>query len=138
MHSLYEQANELSKVVFDAAMEVAKYFGAGTMLESVYQRCLAKELQLRGHQADCEVRVPITYKGYTFDENLRIDILVDNCLVVECKAVAPEKFDRDRFRAQTLTYLKLMNLPLGMLINFGNPDLGHHGISRVILKGADQ
>ena len=138
MHPLYERANELSKDVYDSAIEVARYFGAGTMLESVYQKCLAKELELRGHKAVCEVSVPINYKGYMFDENLRIDILVDDCLVIECKAVAPEKFDRDRFRAQTLTYLKLMNLPLGMLINFGASDLGHRGISRVILAGADQ
>ena len=136
MHPFYEKANQLSKEVYDAALEVKAFIGAGVVLESIYQRCLMRELELRGHKVACEVVVPITYKDYTFDEKLRIDILVDDCLVVECKAVDSDKADMGRFRAQTLTYLKLMNLPLGLVINFAGKQFGKYGISRVILKDA--
>lgn len=136
MHPLYEKANALSAVVFDAVLEVKKHFGSGIMLESVYQKCLAKELELRGHKVEMEAVVPITYKGFTFEEKLRIDILVDDVLVVECKAVDPERVSIDRFRAQALTYLRLMNLPLAMVVNFGVDQAGKKGISRVLLKGA--
>ena len=136
MHPLYEKADKLSKDVYEAALEVKSFIGAGVVLESIYQRCLMRELELRGHKVACEVSVPITYKGYTFEEKLRIDLLVDDCLVVECKAVGDDKADMDKFRAQTLTYLKLMNLPLGMVINFAGKQFGKSGISRVILKGA--
>jgi len=137
MHPLYEKANALSADVFDAVLEVKKHFGPGIMLESVYQKCLAKELELRGHKVVLEVVVPVVYKGFTFEEKLRIDILVDDALVIECKAVDPEKVNVDRFRAQALTYLKLMNLPLALVVNFGVDQSGKKGISRVILKGAD-
>ena len=76
--------------------------------------------------------------GLRFDEKLRIDLLVDDCLIVECKAVASDKADMDRFRAQTLTYLKLMNLPLGLVINFAGTQFGKAGIARVILKDANK
>jgi len=136
MHPLYERAHALSADVFDAVLEVKKNFGTGVLLEKVYQRCLARELELRGHKVDLEAVVPITYKGYTFEEKLRVDILVDNLLVVECKAVDPEKVSIERFRAQALTYLRLLNLPLALVVNFGTDQTGKRGISRVILKGA--
>ena len=65
-----------------------------------------------------------------------VDLLVDNCLVVEAKAVDATKEDTSKFRAQTLSYLKLLDLPLGLVVNFHNPRLGDRGIARVILKGA--
>ena len=80
MHPLYEKANAASADVFEAALEVQKHFGVG-LPESLYQKCLARELQLRGHSAETEVVVPICYKGYEFQEKLRIDVLVDRCLV---------------------------------------------------------
>jgi len=137
MHPLYEKANALAIDVFDAVLEVKKHFGTGVMLEKVYQKCLSRELEMRGHKVDLEAEVPIKYKGYTFEEKLRIDLLVDKTLVVECKAVDPEKVNTDRFRAQALTYLKLMDLPLALVVNFGGDCAGKKGISRVILKGAD-
>ena len=72
MHPLYEKANAASADVFEAALEVQKHFGIG-LPESLYQKCLARELQLRGHSAETEVIVPIRYKGYEFQEKLRID-----------------------------------------------------------------
>ncbi len=136
MHPFYDKANALAAEVFDAVIEVRKQFGSGVMLEKVYQKCLARELELRGHEVQLEAEVPIEYKGYVFEEKLRMDILVDKTLVVECKAVDPDKVNVDRFRAQALTYLRLMNLPLALVVNFGVDQVGKKGISRVILKGA--
>ena len=136
MHPLYEKANAASADVYEAALEVQKHFGVG-LPESLYQKCLARELTLRGHKTESEVAVPITYKGFTFEEKLRIDVLIDKCLVVECKALDEDKVNMPRHKAQCLSYMKLMNLPLGMVINFGDSRLGHSGIARVILKGAN-
>ena len=136
MHPLYEKANAASAEVYEAALEVQKHFGVG-LPESLYQKCLARELQLRGHSAETEVIVPIHYKGYEFQEKLRIDVLVDGCLVVEAKALDEDKVNMPRHKAQCLSYMKLMDLPLGLVINFGDSRLGHSGIARVILKGAN-
>ena len=136
MHPLFEQADGLTSEVIEAAVEVQKHFGVG-LLENVYKQCLAQELRIRGHQAETEVAVPITYKGFTFDEKLRVDCLVDRCLIVECKALDEDKVDMMRHKAQLLTYMKLMDIPLGLVINFGDYRLGKRGIARVILKGAD-
>lgn len=135
MHPLFEKANALSAEVLSAAIEVQRYFGPG-LLESIYAKCLARELNLRGHRTEREVPVAIRYKGFAFDEKLRVDLLVDGCLVVEVKAAIPSKEDMARFRAQTLSYLKLLDIPLGLVINFHQPGFGTRGISRVILKGA--
>ena len=136
MHPLYEKANVVSADVYEAALEVQKHFGIG-LPESLYQKCLARELELRGHTAETEVIVPIRYKGYEFAEKLRIDVLVDKCLVVEAKSLDEDKVNMPRHKAQCLSYMKLMNLPLGMVVNFGDSRLGHSGIARVILKGAN-
>lgn len=136
MHPLYEKANEASKAVYEAALEVRRVIGNGTMLEKVYQKCLQHELQLMGRKAEMEQSVKIRYKEKVWEENLRIDLLVDDCLVVECKAIEGDKVDMEKFKAQTLTYLKLTNLPLGMVVNFGSDGFGKRGIHRVILKGA--
>ena len=136
MHPLYEKADAASKDVYLAAVEVRRVIGDGTMLERIYQKCLQHELQLMGHKAEMEQPVRIFYKDKVWEENLRIDILVDDCLVVECKAVEGDKVDMEKFKAQTLTYLKLANLPLGMVINFGSEGFGRRGVHRVILKGA--
>jgi len=136
MHRNYEKAAALTSVVIDAAIEVQKHFGIGVM-EKVYQKCLGHELRLRGHDVKVEKAVPIRYKGYEFEEDLRVDLLVDDCLVVECKALDEDKVNMPRHKAQTLTYMKLLDAPLGLVINFGNYQLGKRGVARVILKGAD-
>ena len=136
MHRLYKQADELSNVVIEAAIEVHKHFGEG-LLESIYQKALAQELFLRGHKVAEEVPCTINYKGRVWDEKLRCDLLVDDCLVIETKAVEP--CDLQRYRMQLLSYLKILDMPLGLVINFGEPTLKGKGkgIRRVILKGAD-
>ena len=135
MHELYARASALTDEVVAASVKVQKYFGIGA-LESIYVRCLERELELSGHKTSREKAVNITYRGMQFDENLRYDLLVDDCLLIEAKAC--EKENMDVWRMQLLTYMKLMDKPLGLVINFGNEHLPSRGVKRVILKGADE
>ena len=134
MHPLYEQADSLTQEVIDAVVKVQKHFSIGA-LESIYVRCLERELELSGHRTSREKGVSITYRGMTFNENLRYDLLVDDCLLFEAKSC--EKECMDLWRMQLLTYMKLMDKPLGLVINFGNEHLPKRGVKRVILKDAD-
>lgn len=136
MHPKFERAQSLTEDVISAACEVRAHFGIG-LLESIYQKCLAHELKQRGHGVKVEAPVTIRYKDFAYDENLRIDLLVDDCLIVECKALDEDKINMPRHKAQTLSYMKLMDIPLGLVINFGDYRLGKRGIARVILAGAD-
>jgi GxxExxY protein len=95
----------------------------------MYEVCLMHELKKRGLRVERQVRVPIVYDGVVIDDGLRIDLLVDDCVVVELKAV--EK-DNPLYQAQLLTYLKLTGKRLGILINF-NTKLIKDGIKRVVL-----
>ncbi len=104
------------------------------LLESIYERCLQHELGLRGVASRQQVRVPVEYKGLVFEETLRVDLLVENCLVVENKAV---EAILPQHKAQLLSYLRLLDAPLGLLINWHEPAL-KNGISRLILHGADR
>ena len=137
MHPLFTKATSLTETVIGAAIEVQRHFGPG-LLESIYVKCLERELNLRGLATKREVPVRVSYKGVAFDECLRLDLLVEDCLVVEAKAVDKEAEHMDYYKAQTLSYLLLLNLPLGLVLNFHNPRLGAFGVKRVILKGADQ
>lgn len=114
------EENEISRQILDAAITVHKTVGGPGLLESVYRDSLIQELRLRGLRVEKEVRVPVTYKGVVVGDPLRVDILVEGIVVVECKAV--EK-DNPIFAVQTLTYLRLMKLHLGLLINFGRETL---------------
>ena len=122
------EENEISKQILDAAITVHKTVGGPGLLESVYRDSLVQELRLRGLKVEKEVRVPVMYKGVVVGDPLRIDILVEGSVVVECKAV--EK-DNPIFAVQTLTYLRLMKLHLGLLINFGRETLVS-GYKRII------
>ena len=86
MHPLYSKADALSGQVIGAAMEVHREKGPG-LIESIYDRCLVHELFLRGHEAVNQKAVRISYKDLTFEEPLRFDILVDDCLLIELKSV---------------------------------------------------
>lgn len=119
--------NELSGLVIGAAIEVHKALGPG-LLESVYQTCLLKELHIRGMWVESEVPVTVKYKGDVITEAYRVDLRVNNKLVVELKAV--DKLTSVH-KAQLLTYLRLMNRRLGLLINF-NELVVRNGINRVI------
>ena len=112
--------NDISKEVLDSAITVHRTLGGPGLLESVYQDALAYELSQRGLKVEKEVHVPVTYKGIVVGDPLRIDLLVEGRVVVECKAT-----DKDNpiYAVQTLTYLRLLNLHLGLLVNFGKETL---------------
>jgi GxxExxY protein len=132
MHPLYQQADALSGDVIGAAIAVHRDKGPG-LLESIYERCLMHELFLRGYDAVNQKLVRITYKDLCFDEPLRFDVLVANCLLVEVKSV--ERL-LPIHKAQLLSYMKLLNIPIGLLINFHEVVL-KNGIGRLILPGAN-
>ncbi len=114
-------------------MEVHRHKGPG-LIESIYERCLLRELELRSIPATTQKIVRIEYKGLIFDEPLRFDVLVDGSLLVELKAVeAVHPFSK----AQLFSYMKLLDIPIGLLINFHEPVL-KNGISRMILPGANR
>ena len=123
MDSKYERANSWSNVVIGAAIEVHRLKGAG-LLESIYEKCLHRELQLREVPAVGQMQVEIHYKGYTFLEPLKLDFYIDDCLLVELKAVETVL---PIHMAQLFSYMKLLAAPIGLLINFSCGDLkGRH------------
>jgi len=121
----YEQ---LTSAVIGAAIEVHRELGPG-LLESVYQVCLAEELRLRGIEFCPEYRLPVVYKGQPLEDFLIIDLYFPGKLVVELKAV--EKL-LPVHEAQLLTYLRLTEVKLGLLLNFNSPTL-KDGIKRMVL-----
>jgi GxxExxY protein len=123
-----EKANKLSNEIINAAIEVHKSLGPG-LLESAYETCLCHELSLRKIPFDRQYPVPVTYKGVNLDAGYRLDILVDDLVIVEIKAI---KKLEPIHEAQLLTYLRLTNKWLGLLINFTVPIL-KQGIRRKVL-----
>src|SRR4030095_14155157 len=106
--------NELAYKIVGSAIEVHKTLGPG-LIERVYECCLIEELQRQGLCVKSQIIFPINYKGKIIDSGLRIDLLVDDCIIVELKSV--EKMN-PIFEAQLLTYLRLTSKPKGLLINF--------------------
>lgn len=119
--------NELSHEIIGAAIEVHRTLGPG-LLESVYEEALCFELECRGISSRRQVEVPIIYKGRYLDGSYRIDVLVEQQIVVECKSTID---DHPVFRAQCLTQLRLTGLRLGLVVNFGQSTL-KDGVHRVI------
>jgi len=119
--------NELSKIVFDSALIVHQNLGPG-LLESAYEECLFYELKKTGVKVQKQKALPLIYEEVKLDIGYRIDIIVENKLILEIKSV---EVLNDVHFAQLLTYLKLTNCKLGMLINF-NVDLIKNGIKRVV------
>jgi len=122
------EENEISKIILDAAIAVHKTLGGPGLLESVYHDALVHELKLRGLDVKKEVQVPVLYKGVSVGDPLWMDVLVEDKVIVECKAT--EK-DNPVFAAQTLTYLRLTGKKLGLLINFGKVKL-MDGYQRIV------
>ena len=122
------RANELSRLIVDSAYAVHSTLGPG-LLESVYELCLCHELEKRGVTFQRQVSLPIVYDGITLDAGLRLDIWVDKTVVVELKAV---EHLNDTHKAQLLTYLKLTDCRLGLLINFNTQRI-KDGIKRLAL-----
>jgi GxxExxY protein len=132
MHPFYQKAASLTETIIAAAIEVHRDKGPG-LIESIYEWCLLKELGLRNLACISQTSVVIQYKGFTREEPLRFDLLVEGCVLVEAKAV--EKI-LPIHKAQPLSYMKLLNVPLGCLINFHEMKVTD-GISRLILPGAN-
>lgn len=117
--------DDLSEQSIAAAIEVHRHLGPG-LLEAAYRRCLAIELRDRGAQVREEVVVPLTFKGRRIDAAYRIDLLINDDLIIEVKSVQRHE---PVFEAQLLTYLRLLDKKRGLLLNFGLPLL-KHGIKR--------
>lgn len=132
MHPLFNKANGLTGEIIGAAIEVHRDKGPG-LIESIYERCFMHELSLRKLPAVNQRLVRVEYKGLVFDEPLRFDVLVEGCGLVELKAVQEVL---PIHKAQLLSYMKLLNIPLGLLINFHEMKLVD-GVHRLIFPGAN-
>jgi GxxExxY protein len=121
--------DQLSYQIIGGAIEVHRLKGAG-LIETIYQRCMERELDLRELSAVRQMEVEIEYKGLVFREPLKLDLLVENRVLVELKSV--ERI-LPVHKAQLLSYMKLLKVPVGLLINFHEPIL-KDGITRLILN----
>ena len=132
MHPLFTKADSLTGTIIAGAIEVHKDNGPG-LVESIYEWCLMRELDLRHLSATNQKSIMISYKGATREEPLRFDLLVENCVLIETKCVERVL---PVHKAQLLSYMKLLNVPVGLLINFHEVKLTD-GVSRLILPGAN-
>lgn len=121
--------DKAAKYVIDAAMVVHRELGPG-LLESIYEECLCRVLSSKNIPYERQVSFPVTFMGELIDQTLRLDLLVDGCLIVELKSV--ERLI-SLHEAQLLTYLKITKKRLGLLLNFNVPLL-KQGIKRVVLR----
>jgi len=133
MHVLFQKADELSRLVIGAAIEVHRLMGPG-LIESIYERCVLRELELRKITAVNQRLVRIEYKDLIFEEPLRFDVLAEDCLLLELKCV---QMVLPIHKAQLLSYMKLLDIPLGLIINFHEMKLTD-GLVRMILPGANR
>lgn len=120
--------NEISKIVLNASIEVHRTLGGPGLLESVYEEALAWELNGSGLRVSRQREVPIIYKGHRLKTTLKLDLLLNDLVIVECKATSRYN---EIFEAQTLTYLRLMELKLGLVVNFGER-MVKEGFHRVV------
>ena len=123
-----EKEDRIGKQIIDSALKVHKALGPG-LLERVYETCLAYELEQRGLKVERQVAAPIQYGKIQFDEGFRIDLLVEDCIIIELKAA--EK-PIPLWQAQLISYLRLTERHLGYLINFNKPLL-KQGIQRIAI-----
>jgi len=121
------KANALSTEIIGAAIEVHRELGPG-LLESAYEECLCYELGLRGISSERQIPLPVEYKGLKLDCGYRIDLLVDDLIIIELKSVTKME---PVYEAQLLTYLRFKGAWLGMIINFNVPLL-KNGIKRIV------
>ncbi len=124
--------NEIAAIIVDAALKIHKALGPG-LLESVYQATLSFELQKRGLSIKQQVPLPVYYEEVKLELGFRVDLIADDKVVIEIKSV--ESLNPVH-RKQLETYLRLMNLRLGLLMNF-NVELIKHGIQRVVNRLTD-
>lgn len=118
---------EIARIIVHSAIKIHKALGPG-LLESVYQKCLSYELKQKGFKVDTEVLLPIQYENIKIDAGYRIDMIIDDCIIIENKTV--NEFIPIHI-AQLLTYLKMKDCRLGFLLNW-NVTLMKDGIKRVV------
>ncbi|MBI2258556.1 MAG: GxxExxY protein [Flavobacteriia bacterium] len=123
-----KEVNNIAYKVFGLCIEVHKNLGPG-LLESVYHSCLVKELELNNYSYDKELIIPVVYKGLEINTQLRCDLFIENCVVVELKSV---KEFSPIFDAQVLTYMKLLKSPKGLLVNFNSYNLYEDGFKTFV------
>jgi GxxExxY protein len=133
MHPNFAKAGQLTGTIIGAAIEVHRDKGPG-LIESIYEWCMEKELELKGLSSVSQKVVTVTYKSFTREEPLCFDVLVEGCVLIEAKAVAEVL---PIHKAQLLSYLKLLDVPVGLLINFNEIKLVD-GVSRLILPGSNR
>ena len=133
MHKNFQRSDELSRELIGAAIEVHRVLGPG-LLESIYEKCLIRELELRRIGALAQKMIDIEYKGAVFSEVLKFDLLVEGCLLIEVKAVQEVL---PIHKAQLLSYMKLLDVPLGLLINFHEMRVVD-GVARMMLPGSNR
>lgn len=124
--------NEIATIVVDAALKIHKQLGSG-LLESAYQKIMMIELAKRGLSVESEVPIPVIFEGNQIDSGFRADIVVEHKVILELKAIQRNNIVH---KQQLLSYLKLSNLKLGLVINFGS-QLIKDGINRVV-NGLDE
>lgn len=124
-----KELDELTGIIVDAAFKIHVGLGPG-LLESVYEAVLAKQLERKGLKVERQKIVAFEFEGTRFEDGLRLDLFVDDRVIVELKSV--EKLSRVHSK-QVLTYLRLLNLPVGLLINFGEATL-KDGLRRIVNK----
>lgn len=122
-----KEEDKLSKEIIGASIEVHRILGPG-LLESTYEECLCREFSLRKIPFERQKPLPVSYKGVKLDCGYRLDVVVANLVIIELKAV---EHTEPIHEAQLLTYLKLSNLKLGILLNFNVPVL-KNGIKRIV------
>ncbi len=132
MHASFNKASALTETIIGAAIEVHRHFGPG-LLESVYEWALCKELEIRGLSVESQRSVVIRYKQFSREDLLRFDLLVEGCVLVEVKA---KECILPIHKAQTLSYMQLLDVPLGLLFNF-HAIILKKGMHRLILPGAN-
>lgn len=125
-----KKINDLIYQINGAAIEVHKHLGP-ELLEHVYHRCLAHELTTRGIRFISEHNIPINYKGVEINGNFKVDMLVENIIPVELKSVRQFEPVHD---AQLLTYMSLLKLPKGVLLNFNVTNVYHEGQKALVNK----
>lgn len=130
MHRLFQKADQTSHAAIGAAIEVHRHIGPG-LIESIYEKCMLRELGLRNLNTVNQRVVHIEYKGLIFEEPLRFDVLVEDCLLLELKSVQEIL---PVHKAQLLSYMKLLDIPVGLIINFHEVKVAD-GIARMMRLG---
>jgi GxxExxY protein len=123
-----KKINDLAYKVVSCAIEVHKQLGPG-LLESIYEECFIEELKSKGFDVASQEKIPLVYKGKILKSDLKLDILVNNCIIIELKAVDEL---HSIYKAQLLSYLKLTGMPKGLLINFNCENITSKGLVALV------